>query len=140
VEAELPDLGAGEALSWDYELLGLSPDEHPLRLLRARLYARGVLTAVELDGRPPGEVVRVAGLAIVRQSPPTAKGHLFISLEDETGMVNLIVRPDLYAIERRVLRESSVLAAEGTLQRDGRAVSVLVRKVWALGDGGWQGA
>ena len=138
-EAELPDLGAGEALSWDYELLGLSPEDHPLRLLRPRLRAQGVLSAVELGDKPPGEVVRVAGLAIVRQSPPTAKGHLFISLEDETGLMNLIVRPDLYAVERRVLREASVLVAEGALQRDGRAASILVHRVWALKDGGLQG-
>jgi error-prone DNA polymerase len=134
-EVELPELGAGEALRWDYELLGLSPEDHPLRLLRPRLRSQSVLTAAELGGRPPGEVVRVAGLVIVRQSPPTAKGHLFISLEDETGLINLIVRPDLYAVERRVLREASVLAAEGILQRDGRAVSVLVRRAWALGEG-----
>jgi error-prone DNA polymerase len=138
--AELPALGAGEALHWDYELLGLSPDDHPLRLLRPRLRMQRVLSAAELDDRSPGSVVRVAGLAIVRQSPPTAKGHLFISLEDETGLVNLIVRPDLYAAERRVLREASVLVAEGVLQRDGRATSVLVRRVWALADGGWQSA
>jgi error-prone DNA polymerase len=131
-EAGLPALGAGEALSWDYELLGLSPDDHPLRLLRPRLRAQCVLTATELHDRPPGETVRVAGLAIVRQAPPTAKGHLFISLEDETGLANLIVRPDLYAAERRVLREASVLVAEGALQRDGRAASVLVQRVWTL--------
>jgi error-prone DNA polymerase len=137
-EVELPDLGAGEALSWDYELLGLSPDDHPLRLLRPRLRAQGVLSAAALGNRPPGTVVQVAGLAIVRQAPPTAHGHLFISLEDETGIANLIVRPDLYAAERRVLREASVLVAEGVLQRDGRAVSVLVQRVWALHQDGEQ--
>ena len=109
-----------------------------MRLLRPRLRAQGVLSAAELGHRPPGKVVRVAGLAIVRQAPPTAHGHLFISLEDETGLMNLIVRPDLYAAERRVLREASVLVAEGVLQRDGCAASVLVQRVWALGDGGLQ--
>jgi error-prone DNA polymerase len=135
-QAELPELGAAEALYWDYELLGLSPEDHPLRLLRPRLSAQGVLSAAELGHRSAGSLVRVAGLAIVRQAPPTAKGHLFISLEDETGLVNLIVRPDLYAAERRVLREASVLAAEGVLQRDGRALSILVRRVWTPADGG----
>jgi error-prone DNA polymerase len=59
-------------------------------------------------------------------------------LEDETGLVNLIVRPDLYAAERRVLRQAPALVAEGVLQRDGHAASILVRRIWALADASWQ--
>ncbi len=73
-EVELPVLGAREALSWDYELLGLSPEDHSLR---PRLRAQHILSAAELGDTSPGKVVRVAGLAIVRQAPPTAHGHLF---------------------------------------------------------------
>jgi error-prone DNA polymerase len=126
---DLPALEEGEVLSWDYELLGLSPDDHPLRLWRARLAARGVLTAAELADQPAGRVVQVAGLAVVRQAPPTAKGHLFITLEDETGLANLIIRPDLYQREEAVLHNSSVLLVAGLVQREGKAISLLVRQV-----------
>jgi len=132
--AELPELDEREALSWDYELLGLAPDNHPLRLVRARLHARGVMSAAELSKLAPGRVVQVAGLVVVRQAPPTAKGHLFISLEDETGLINLVIRPDLYASQRRVLHDAGSLLAEGILQKEGRAVSVLVKRVAALAE------
>jgi error-prone DNA polymerase len=139
IPADLPELGDAEAISWDYELLGLSPDDHPLRLLRSRLRAQGVLSAAELADQPSGRVVRVGGLVIMRQAPPTAKGHLFVSLEDETGLVNLIVRPDLYARERGVLHNASALVAEGIVQptgsldpQVGRTNSVLARRVKAL--------
>jgi error-prone DNA polymerase len=129
IDVELPALDEREALRWDYELLGLSPDDHPMRLWRARLRARGVLTAAELAAETPGRVVEVAGMVIVRQAPPTAKGHLFITLEDETGLANLIIRPDLYERERALLRGSSALLAGGVVQREGKASSMLVRLV-----------
>ncbi len=130
--AELPDLTEREAMGWDYELLGLAPDDHPLRLWRARLQGQAVLSAAELAARPVGSPVKVAGLVVVRQAPPTAKGHLFITLEDETGLVNLILRPDLYAQQRAVLHNATLLQAAGRLQREGAAVSVLVQEVRTL--------
>jgi error-prone DNA polymerase len=129
VSAELPELTEREAFRWDYELLGLSPDDHPMRLWRRRLRVRGVFSAAELAAATPGRVVEVAGIVIVRQAPPTAKGHLFITLEDETGLANLIIRPDLYERERALLRGASALLAGGMVQREGKASSLLVR--WA---------
>ena len=116
-------------MAWDYELLGLSPDDHPLRLRRAELRAQGVLTAAELAAQPSGKIVRVAGMVVVRQAPPTAKGHLFITLEDETGLVNLIIRPDLYERERATLHKATLLMVEGRLQREGAAVSLVVGRM-----------
>ena len=132
VPADLPELTEREAMGWDYELLGLSPDDHPLRLWRARLRSQGVLSAAELAAQPAGSSVKVAGLVIVRQAPPTAHGHLFLTLEDETGLVNLIIRPDLYERERNTLHNATLLLAEGRLQRDGAAISVLAQGVKAL--------
>ena len=129
IPADLDALTEREAMTWDYELLGLSPDDHPLRLWRERLRARGVLSAAELAARPAGNIVRVAGLVVVRQAPPTAKGHLFITLEDETGLINLIIRPDLYERERTALHGVTLLAVEGRLQRAGAATSLLVQRV-----------
>ena len=130
--AELPDLTEREAMTWDYELLGLSPGDHPMRLLRPRFEAEGVLCADQLAAQPPGKLVRAAGLVIVRQAPPTAKGHLFITLEDETGLINLVIRPDLYARERAVLHRSPVLRVQGIVQREGKTVSLLVQQVTAV--------
>ncbi|MBM3123313.1 MAG: error-prone DNA polymerase, partial [Chloroflexi bacterium] len=132
VHAELPELTEREAMGWDYELMGLSPDDHPLRLWRARLRSQGVLSAAELLARPADSLVKVAGLVIVRQAPPTAHGHLFLTLENETGLVNLIIRPDLYERERNTLHNATLLLAEGRLQRDGAAISVLAQRVKAL--------
>ncbi len=132
VPAELPELTEREALGWDYELLGLSPDDHPLRLWRARLRERGVLSAAELAAQPAGRMVKVAGLVIVRQAPPTANGHLFVTLEDETNLVNVIIRPDLYRQQRATLHTATLLLVEGRLQREGAAISVLAQRVAAL--------
>jgi error-prone DNA polymerase len=130
--ADLLDLTEHEAMRWDYELLGLSPDDHPLRLRRAELRAQGVLSAAELAAQPSGKIVKAAGMVVVRQAPPTAKGHLFITLEDETGLVNLIIRPDLYERERAALHNAVLLLVEGRLQREGAAVSLVVGRVIRL--------
>ncbi len=130
----LPVLTAAETMGWNLEQLGMTPGDHLLRLYRPHLQTAGILSAADLDAHGDGEQVRVAGQVVVRQSPPTAKGHLFITLEDETGLTNLIVRPALYARQREVLRYAPLLAAAGRLQRQGEACSVLVTRAWALGD------
>jgi error-prone DNA polymerase len=112
--------------------MGLAPGEHVMDLYREVLRARGVLSSRELAARQDGETVRVAGWAVVRQRPPTAKGHLFITLEDEEGLAKLIVRPDVYERYREVLRGAPLLWVEGRLQREGQALSVLVTRVAAL--------
>ena len=129
---ELPRLSPRERLSWEYELLGLAPGEHIMRLYRDRLRSRGVLSKAELEARPDGETVRVAGWMVIRQRPPTAKGHVFITLEDEEGLINLIVRPQVYERYRDVLRNEPLLWAEGRLQRESHALSVLVHRAGTL--------
>ncbi len=131
----LPALTEAESMGWDLDQLGMTPGDHLMRLYRPHLQAAGILSAAELDAHGDGERVRVAGQVVVRQSPPTAKGHLFITLEDETGLVNLIVRPALFARQREVLRYALLLAAAGRLQREGEACSVLVARAWALPNG-----
>ena len=122
----LPTLSQRERMGWEYELLGLSPGDHVMRLYRQKLRSEGVLNSAEVWERQNGETVRVAGLVAVRQKPPTAKGHVFITLEDEEGLVNLIVRPRVYERYRAALRNASLLRAVGRLQREGQALSVLV--------------
>jgi error-prone DNA polymerase len=128
----LPALGQAERLGWEVELLGLTPGDHVVGLYREALRAQGVLRSGELGRQRDGQTVRVAGLVVVRQRPPTAKGHVFITLEDEEGLIDLIVRPDVYERYREVLRGVPLLLVEGRLQREGHALSVLVHEVAAL--------
>ncbi len=79
---------------------------------------------------------RVGGLLITRQRPGTAKGFVFLTLEDETGVVNVIVRPDVYETYRRPIRTSSTLIVEGTLQKESGCVDVLAKKIWSFDDEG----
>jgi len=111
------------------------PGDHVMSLYREALRAQRVLSSSELWSQQDGERVRVAGWAVVRQRPPTAKGHVFITLEDEEGLVNLIVRPDVYERYRDVLRNTPLLWIEGRLQREGQAQSVLVYRAGAVGSG-----
>ena len=111
----------------EYELLGMAPGDHVMRLYRQKLKARGVLTSSQLMEQRNGQMVQVAGMVVVRQRPPTAKGHVFITLEDEEGLSNLIIRPKVYARYKDTLRNKPLLLITGKLQREGQAVSVLVQ-------------
>ena len=104
----------------------------PEDLYREPLRTVGVSSSEELGGRRDGETVRVAGMVIVRQRPPSAKGHVFFTLEDETGLVNLIVRPKVYERYRQVLRNAPLLLVEGRLQREREAQSVLVEQATTM--------
>jgi error-prone DNA polymerase len=91
---DLPALTRAEKLDAEYALLGLSAGDHPVALYRPQLAARGVLNSEELKTAKAGSVVRVAGLRVIFQSPPTAKGFRFITLEDELGMMSVIIRTE----------------------------------------------
>jgi error-prone DNA polymerase len=111
-------MAMAERLHADMEGTGVTVGRHPLHLHRAALAERGVRRAGELAALPDGRHVRVAGAVICRQRPGTAKGFLFLTLEDETGLVNVIVRPDLYARSRDVLVAAPVLEVDGYLQSE----------------------
>jgi error-prone DNA polymerase len=112
-----------ERLASDLAGTGLTVGPHPVALFREALLVRGVLRAADLSRLADGERVRVAGAVICRQRPGTAAGFLFLTLEDETGLVNVIVRPDLFHRERAVLVGESVLEVDGVLQAsDGLSV------------------
>jgi error-prone DNA polymerase len=128
----LPVLKRAEQYSWEHELLGLTPGSHVMDLYRAELQDRGVLSSGQLAGRRDGEIVQTAGFAVVRQRPPTAKGFLFITLEDEEGLVNLIVRPNVYERYKDPLRNAPLLWVRGKVQREGGAMSVLVYRAAPL--------
>jgi error-prone DNA polymerase len=116
----------------DYEGTNLSIGPHPMALRRARLAATGVVRAADLAGRPSGSLVRVAGAVVVRQRPGTAKGFVFLNLEDETGLINVIVRPQHFARYRLLLIAEPFLLVAGRLQHEDNVISVRADRLWPL--------
>src|SRR5213079_1277255 len=108
-----------ERLVADYAGMGLTAGRHPMALRREELAMRGVLRACDLPRARQGRRVRVAGMVITRQRPGTAKGFVFLTLEDETGLVNITVRPDLFETHGPVVVTSDVLEVDGILQTQG---------------------
>jgi len=121
-----------ERMRADYFGTGLTIGSHPMRLYRAAMEARGVLPASALKRVQKGRTVRVAGCVICRQRPGTAKGIVFLSLEDETGIANAIVAQELFDQHRAVLTSAPYLMIEGLLQNQQGAISVKVRYAEAL--------
>ncbi|HSZ83415.1 MAG TPA: error-prone DNA polymerase [Polyangia bacterium] len=120
----LPEMSADEELTADYRGTGLSTGPHPMTFARAELRRARVLTAAELHDVPDGRRARVGGVVIVRQHPETAKGFVFITLEDETGFANAIVTPQLFARDREIIVETNALVIEGVVQNQRGVVSL----------------
>jgi error-prone DNA polymerase len=133
VGATLPPMTPSEALRADFIGLGLSIDKNPVALVRADLDARGVRRAVELPSRArAGERIAIAGMVICRQRPATAKGMVFMTLEDETGLANLVLTPDVYERLRPTARDEPLVVAHGKVERQGQVVNVRVENMSTL--------
>lgn len=115
---ELPAASEGEEVVFDYAATGLSLRRHPVSLLREQLAGMKLLTAAQMHNLPDGQLVRACGLVVMRQQPQTAKGVVFVTLEDETGSVNVIVWKSLREQQRSELLYSRLLAVYGVWQRD----------------------
>ena len=120
----------------DYEGTGLTIGPHPMSFRRRELAMRGVLRAVDLPRGRHGRRVRVAGAVITRQRPGTAKGFLFLTLEDETGVANIIVRPPLFAQQKMIILEQPFLLVEGRLQIQDGVTSVKAERCQGLWNAG----
>jgi error-prone DNA polymerase len=133
--ARLPEVPETRKTIDDYNATGLSLRAHPLQFLRPRLEQRGVTPAIALrseDAMPHGSSIAVAGLVLCRQRPATASGVVFITLEDESGIASLIVRPKVFERFRAVARLSAILLASGRVERKGEVVHVQVDRMEAL--------
>jgi error-prone DNA polymerase len=128
----LPEMNVSERLVADYAGTGLTVGPHPLTFRRHELAMRGVLPAIELPRGRAGRRVRTAGMVITRQRPGTAKGFVFLTLEDETGISNIIIRPDLFAANRLVIVESAFLLVDGVLQNQDGVTSVKAERLSKL--------
>ena len=114
----LPAAPEGEEVVFDYAAVGLTLRAHPVQLLRAQLSQQKLLSAAQLRDLPSGRLVRACGLVTMRQRPGTAKGVTFVTLEDESGCVNVIVWKALAERQRDALLRSRLLAVFGVWQRD----------------------
>ena len=131
-DSPLEEMNVHERLIADYTGTGLTVGPHPLTFRRQELAMKGVLPAIALPKTKSGRRVRTAGMVITRQRPGTAKGFVFLTLEDETGIANIIIRPDLYATDRLTVVESSFLLVEGVLQNLDGVTSIKAERMSKL--------
>jgi len=136
LDSPLEPMTLAERVQADYDGTGLTIGPHPMAIVRAVLATRGVARAIDLAHTRPGRRVRVAGAVITRQRPGTAKGFVFLSLEDETGLANVIVTPSVFAEFKRTIVDAPYLLVEGPLQNQSGAISVKAERVEALAAGG----
>jgi error-prone DNA polymerase len=127
--ATLPPMTFAERVAADYRELGLSPTAHAAELFRERLTQRGVVPIGEVGKRRDRSRIRLAGLAVSIQHPMTAKNFVFIALEDETGMINVTVRPQIYTAHRAILHRNPLLVIDGILQVEGEVLNVVARAI-----------
>ena len=121
-----------ERLIADYAGTGITTGSHPMAWQRAALRQQGILSAIELDGCGSNRSVRIAGCVIARQRPGTAKGYVFLSLEDETGIANVILAPDVFEQNRLVVTRSRFLEIEGKLQNQDGVIHVKAQRITPL--------
>jgi error-prone DNA polymerase len=129
----LPEMTSEEEMSADYAVTHLSTGPHPVSFARAGLDERGITRAADLIGLPHGRRAQVAGVVIVRQRPGTAKGFVFITLEDETGFANAIVTPPLFEEHRQTILGTNALVVGGMVQNQDGVVSIKADRFEPLG-------
>ncbi|MBS1643613.1 MAG: error-prone DNA polymerase [Bacteroidetes bacterium] len=127
-EIALPEMSLPEQVIQDYSTTSLSLKAHPISFLREQMLLMQMVSANNLTYEPNGKKVKVAGLVLVRQRPSTASGVCFITLEDETGVINIIVFPKLFARFRKAIMFSTVLLVEGRIQREGTVTHVIASR------------
>ena len=132
---DLPETMPGEHVVHDYAAISLSLKAHPVVFFREDLARRRVITsATHWDGKLAGRRVSVAGLVLVRQRPGTAKGVIFITLEDETGIVNVVVWPKVFEKNRRTVMTAQFLLVRGKIEREGLVIHVVAEELVDLSD------
>jgi error-prone DNA polymerase len=116
----------------DYASVSLTLRQHPVTFLRSELRPRGIRPCVDLSASRDGQRVSVAGLVLVRQRPGTATGVIFITIEDETGIANLVVWPNIFEMQRRVILSAGMLGIHGRIQREGDVVHLIAHRLTDL--------
>jgi error-prone DNA polymerase len=127
-QVELPFMTAPQHVAEDYRTTGLSLKAHPLRFFRNSLARAGVLTTAGMKGLRHGRRAAVAGIVLVRQRPGTAKGVVFMTLEDETGAANVVVWKDCFEANRRLVMGASFVIVHGRLQKEGEVIHLVAER------------
>ena len=130
----LPKMNQREEMRFDYEILGLSTTYHPLQALEQESSRKGILKSSELAKLPEDAWVRCAGYVITRQRPMTAKGYCFLTLEDEEGMINVVLRPKVYEKYRQVFRLELLVRVEGRVRKKDGIVNIIAENLSPLGE------
>jgi len=128
----LRPMNSEERLVADFRGTGMTVGPHPMAYHRSRMQALGIRRAIELASLPNGRHLRIGGAVIARQRPGTAKGFVFLSLEDETGVANAIINPDLFQKNRLLVGSAQFVMIEGILQNQDNVISVKAERVWPL--------
>jgi error-prone DNA polymerase len=131
-QPSLPTMPLGQEVMTDYATTTLSLKKHPVSLVRPHLKSLKIVTAAEVANLPAGRWVKVAGLVLIRQRPGTASGIVFETLEDEAGIVNLIVRPDVFDRYHSAARHAGLLQADGYVERQGQVVHIMAKRLFDL--------
>ena len=127
---DFAELGDFETIAWDYDATGHSPRGHPLEPLRSTLRAKGLPDAETISCMPDGTRARYAGIVITRQRPGTAKGVVFMTMEDETGFVNVVIWKDVFERFRILAKTSSFLGITGKIQSESGVVHLIADELW----------
>jgi error-prone DNA polymerase len=126
---QLTPMSEGREVVEDYRSTQLSLRAHPLAFLRPELKRRGMIACADLERVRDGRRVEIAGIILVRQKPGSAKGVLFITIEDETGVANLIVWPDRFEAQRRTILSSAMISVVGKVQKEGQVIHIISETV-----------
>jgi error-prone DNA polymerase len=132
--ASLPPMTDAEKVAADYRDTGVAPHLHAVELFRERLAGRGVITVADAARLRDRSQIRLAGLAVSVQHPMTAKNFVFIALEDETGMINVTLRPQVYQAHRALLHRHPLLVIDGRLQVEGAVLNVIAQRLRSVDD------
>jgi error-prone DNA polymerase len=132
--ASLPPMTPAEKVAADYRDTGVAPNLHAVELFRERLASRGVITVGQAARLRDRSQIRLAGLAVSIQHPMTAKNFVFIALEDETGMINVTLRPQVYQAHRALLHRHPLLVIDGRLQVEGSVLNVIAQRLRSVDD------
>ncbi len=132
ISVSLPDFTQLEEMKVDYEVQGLSTKYHPMQVMRPEIAGDGLLRSSEIAQLPTNTPVRIAGYVIIRQRPATAKGFAFITLEDEDGIVNIVVRPDVYEKHRQVFKLEPLIVVAGEVQQRDSNLNIIARSLVPL--------
>jgi len=124
----------GHEVVEDYSHIGLTLRQHPVSFLRDDLRRKGMVTCAEAMAERDGRWLMSGGLVLVRQRPGSAKGVMFMTLEDETGIINAVIWPTLFERQRRVVLTASMLAINGKIQREGDVVHLVAQRLFDLSD------